>query len=316
MLTVISEKRVDTRLLDLAKDVLAGASIDSRLVFYEGGEDEIGRALARSEAVLCFPGRWLSTDLIRLNSHIRLYQLWSSGLDKFNTAACRESGIKVNNNSGMNAQSVAEHTLMLMLGCSRKLVEMTARARTGMWYGNCQGAEMHTLYGKTLFILGGGNIGSRVAKLALAFGMHVNVCDPKRRKELENLGITYVSKEDGLRNADIVTLHLHYGQETHNIIKARDVDNMKDGAILINVSRSQLIACDCIEPIKRKRVRLGIDVYDKEPTTGDEMYFTVKQSLFTPHTAGSTIDAIKGCIEYCVENAWRAMNDEVFDYVQ
>ena len=315
MITLISEKRVDRRLLILAEKALRESKLEYQSVFYEDGESSISECLKKSKAALCFPGRWLSDDVIRDNKQIVIYQMWSSGVDKFNTAACIDNKIKVNNNGGRNAQSVAEHTLMLMLGCSRKLIEMTKRARNGNWSGNCQGAEMQTLNGKTLLVIGGGNIGSKVAKLAIAFGMSVNISDPIEKPELKKLGVEYVKIKDGLQKADIVTLHLHYNETTHNIINKQAIELMKDKSIIINVSRSQLIDKNCVDLIKKKRIRLGIDVYDKEPTSGYEQCFEVEQSIFTPHTAGSTSDAIYKCIEYCITNVKKAINDEAFDYV-
>ena len=130
---ILSEARVDPRLLSLVKNHLSISQIPFKIALYEDGEDFIHKTLQQSSAVFCAPGRWLSESIISSNSHIVLYQLWSSGYDKFNHTACCKHKIKFNNNRGNNSVSVSEHAILLMLAANRKLVEMDDRVRTGKW---------------------------------------------------------------------------------------------------------------------------------------------------------------------------------------
>ena len=313
---ILSEARVDPRLLSLAKSRLSISKIPFKIALYEDGEDFIHKTLQQSSAVFCAPGRWLSESIISSNSHIDLYQLWSSGYDKFNHKACAKYKIKFNNNRGNNSVSVSEHTILLMLATNRKLVEMDKRVRTGKWAGNCQGSEMYTLFGKTVAIIGAGNIGSKVAKLCRCFGMKVKLVDPAINQSLIDIGCTYTNLDDALMEADITTLHLHLNASTEGIIDKSKISLMKENSILINVSRYQLIANDCENALLSKNIRVGFDVYQSEPTNGLESILQLPNSVFTPHTAGSTLNAIENSISYCVDNIARALSGNEFDYIK
>ena len=313
---ILSEARVNPRLLSLVKDHLSISQIPFKIALYEDGEDSIHKTLQQSSAVFCAPGRWLSESIISSNSHIVLYQLWSSGYDKFNHKACCKHKIKFNNNRGNNSVSVSEHAILLMLAANRKLIEMDDRVRTGKWAGNCQGAEMFTLFGKTVAIIGAGNIGSKVAKLCRAFGMKVKLVDPAVNQSLIDIGCTYTDLDDALRDADITTLHLHLNASTAGIIDKAKISLMKENSMLINVSRYQLIADDCEDILLSKNIRLGFDVYKSEPTNGHESILDSANSVFTPHTAGSTLNAIENSISYCVDNIKRALTGNQFDYIK
>ncbi|NDB86161.1 MAG: hypothetical protein EB127_26180, partial [Alphaproteobacteria bacterium] len=295
---VLTEKRVDERLIREVEKRLEFTGLTYEKIFYEEGESRIANTLKAAEAVFCAPGRWLSDELIGENTHLKLYQLWSSGFDKFNSDACRRYNIPFNNNGGANAISVAEHTIMLMLAVSRKIYEMQQRTISGNWAGNCQGAEMNTLNNKCVLIVGCGKIGKLVAKICLTMGMKVLVVDPSVDSEMCQLGVVYVNMEYGLEVADIITLHLHYNEQTRGIINPLNLQLMKNNSILINVSRAGLIDQGCIKLIKEKNIRIGIDVYEKEPTSGTEEILGMKQSIFTPHTAGSTLEAVTASIDY------------------
>ncbi|WP_413682938.1 NAD(P)-dependent oxidoreductase [Prochlorococcus sp. MIT 1011] len=314
---VLTAKRVNPLLLEIIYEKFKYRRIKTETVFYEDGQDKIDTFLSRNKAVMCAPGRWIEKDIIKKNSHIKLYQLWSSGFDKFNSKACKDSNIKICTNFGNNAVSVSEHTLLLMLSLSKKLPEMNQRTVTGNWSGNCNGAEMHTLNSRSLFLIGLGNIGKKVAKLALAFGMQVFYFDIKRSIDYEKLGLNYVDINRGLALADYISLHLHDNESTKNIINENNCKFIKKGSFLINVSRASLISDKALSYLINNNLISGIgnDVFKNEPTDGTEQILKYKNSVFTPHIAGSTIEAISECIEFCCSNLDNAISDRKFEFI-
>ncbi|MDA7715946.1 hypothetical protein N8797_01070, partial [Pontimonas sp.] len=124
-------------------------------------------------AVLLAPARYFPPGYMDRLAQCKLMQIWSSGYDKFNIDDAHSRGIPVANNHGSNATSVAEHTILMMLGVSRRAPEMHNRVITGNWAGNDHGMTSYSLSGKTLGIVGLGNIGTLVAKRAEALGMKI-----------------------------------------------------------------------------------------------------------------------------------------------
>jgi phosphoglycerate dehydrogenase-like enzyme len=316
-LLLLTARRVHPDLQKLLENSLALKRIKYEKVYYEDGEAAISRKLNLSSAVLCAPGRWLSTSLIKSNKHIKLYQLWSSGFDKFNHKACNDCSIKFNTNCGNNAQSVAEHTLLLMLAASKKVPEMHMRTTEGKWSGNCNGSDMYLLNGKTLFIIGLGNIGKKVMKFASSFGMNIVYHDLIRSHDAEMHGAKYLELDDGLRAADYISLHLHLNQDTQGIINKKNLHLIKDSCFLVNVSRAELVEPAALNEIVQKNLLRGLafDVYYSEPTNGSEEFLAYHNSIFTPHIAGSTRETIVQCIDYCVANLERALLGVKFDSV-
>lgn len=252
-------------------------------------------------------------------AHVRLMQLWSSGYDKFNVAGARKYGIPVANNGGANAISVAEHTMLLLLAVARRLPEAHARATTGRWAGNSHGMDMVMLHGKTLSIIGMGNIGRQVARRAQAFGMKVTYYDVARLDPAEEaaFGATYRPVDDLLREADFLTLHLHLNASTAGMIGEREVALLKPGCVIVNVSRSQLIDLKALAPKLQQGHLLGagFDVFETEPTTGAEPYLKLANVVATPHTAGSTVDTYHMAMRNCMENISRVLAGQTPQWV-
>lgn len=312
LISILSEERVNIKFIKMIKDSLALEGFKSDVVYYSEGNDKINRSFERSQAVFCAPGRWLEDSVIKQSRHLKLFQLWSSGYDKFNWESCKKYQIPFATNNSNNSSSVAEHTLFLMLALSRKAYEMNNRALSGNWQGNCNGYEMNMLESRKLFVLGLGNIGKKVASLGLAFGMNVTYYDLIRDEEMEKLGVAFTNIESGLKNSNYITLHLHSNENTQGILNLDRAKLIRHGTYLINVSRANLIEHVALKYLIDKKVLKGVgfDVYDKEPTSGSEYYLTYQNSFFTPHTAGSTYETIEKCIKICSKNIYYACSDQ------
>jgi phosphoglycerate dehydrogenase-like enzyme len=308
------EDRIPQSLRELVQSYLDAKRYDYQLCFYSEPSAAIADRLRWANAVLFAPGRHLSSALMAEAKQVKLMQLWSSGYDKFNLADARKYGIPVANNGGANAISVAEHTMLLLLAAARRLPEAHRRATAGRWAGNSHGMDMFMLHNKTLGVIGMGNIGKQVAKRAAAFGMRVLYYDVKRlaNGDEEALGIVFCEREGLLKQSDFLTLHLHLNASTAGVIGKRELNLLKDKCVLVNVSRSQLIDLSELTPLLRsgKVHAAGFDVFDVEPTTGQEEYLSLPNVVASPHIAGSTIDTYHMAMRNCVENIDRALAGE------
>ena len=195
-----------------------------------------------ADFLILFPSV-LSNDVLRAAKRLKLIQLVSAGFDKMDVELSRELGIPIANNGGANSIDVAEHAVMLMLDCYRRLCEMDANVRSDGWRAIDSGLETFALYGKTVGVVGLGNIGRRTAQLLRPFGVELIYADAfNALAEVEQeLGITKVPLDDLLRSADIVTLHVPLNDATRGLIGERELGLMKPSAVLVNTCRGPVV---------------------------------------------------------------------------
>jgi len=211
------------------------------------------------------------------------------GLDTVDLPAATRLGIAVVHAPGANSDSVAEHAVMLMLSCVKKTISIDRGTRKGEWRGG-HFRGITELKGATLGIVGVGNIGRRVARIARGFGMHVLGYDPYlpadelRRREVEPISDLATL----LSQADIVTCHTPLTAETRQMINEKTIAQMKDGAIFINTSRGKVQDERALfEALTRGRLRAaGLDVWEEEPTSADNPLLNLDNVVCTPHVAG------------------------------
>lgn len=313
-LLYVYEERIPSGLQEM---VVASFPADEfefgRLLNSDPDERKI-QMLEWAELALFAPGRHFSDDVLSHAGHIQLMQLWSSGFDKFNTAGAARMNIPVANNGGSNAQSVAEHAVLLMLSIYKWLPNSYDRTITGNWQGNSHGMDMFTLSGKTLGIIGFGRIGKSVARIALGFGMRVIYHDirPGEDDTDQKLGVEYCTLDKLLRSADILSLHLHLTDQTRGLIGAAEFAAMKSSSALINVSRAELVDTDALlEALKNEFIwAAGMDVFDEEPTQPGNLLLEHPHVVATPHMAGSTYDAYRTSLDNSLDNFRRVLNGE------
>lgn len=303
-ITYVGIRRHPNDLRNLIRNSISESGLTFHEVEYESAVGEINAAFQDSKAVLFAPGRFLPTHVFVENRHLKLLQLWSSGYDKFNLAAARECQLAVANNGGANSIAVAEHTLMLMLAVYKRLPEMHQRVVNGNWAGNSHGMNMFLLHKKTLGLIGLGAIGTKVARLATAFGMRVVYFDLTRKPDLESeLGIEFWNLPELLEISDVVSLHLHLSAESHHLLNKSRIENMKPGAVIINVSRGQLVDNEALLAALNSGHLggAGFDVYDVEPTEPGNPLTSHPNVVCTPHSA-NTLDTHKMALEASISN--------------
>ncbi|MDX9923937.1 MAG: phosphoglycerate dehydrogenase [Ignavibacteriaceae bacterium] len=186
-----------------------------------------------------------------------------AGVNNIKIAAANKKGIYVANCPGKNSIAVAELALGLMISLDRRIPNNVIDFKNGKW-NKGEYSKSEGLFGKTLAIVGYGNIGKEVAKRAQAFGMNIYAKDISR---IEGYGVKDFEEFDQiLPIADIVSLHLPATPQTKNLFNDKMFSMMKDGAILINTSRADIIDEDAlIKAVKEKNIRVGLDVFKGEP---------------------------------------------------
>jgi len=214
------------------------------------------------------------------------------GVDNIDLEAATKKGIVVVNAPASNAVTVAEHTIALMLALVRKIPAANISLKGGKWEkSKFKGIEIE---GKTLGIIGFGQIGGLVAKKAIGLDMKVVAYDPFVSEErFRELGIEKAGKLDDIyRDADFITIHLPKNKETIGMFDMKQFKKMKKGTIILNVARGGIIVEENLaEAIKSGQIGgAALDVYEKEPCT-DSPVFGLDNVICTPHLGASTTEA-------------------------
>lgn len=229
-------------------------------------------------------------------TRLRILARHGVGYDIVDVEALTERGIPLTITPEANAVSVAEHTLMMMLACARRLTAFDANMRVPVW-GAQPGLPTFDLAGKTVLVVGFGRIGTRVAKLCAAFGMHVLVRDPNvANGSIRGLGFTPVDDAaEAAGDADIVTIHVPSGPATRNMVDAAFFARMKPGAVFVNAARGTIVDQAALEAALRRGhlAGAGIDVFEDEPVETPISLLTAPNLVMTPHVAASTQEGLR-----------------------
>jgi len=237
--------------------------------------------------------RNMGGEFFRSAPKLKLVQLLSAGYDRVDIEAARKAKVPVSNNGGANAIAVAEHTVLLMLAVLKQLVRFHQDVVAGKWRPPASSeSPVYELSARTVGIIGLGNIGKKVARRAAAFDARVQYHDILRLTEAEEdaLGVRFVLLNELLRTSDIVTLHVPLNDSTRGMIGARELSQMKSGAILVNTCRGPVVDENALyEALKGKRLAgAGLDVLVEEPPAKNHPLFALPNVTLTPHSAGPT----------------------------
>lgn len=256
-------------------------------------DDEKAALVADADFLILFPGH-LAEPVVRAAKKVKLIQLVSVGFDQMDLALCKELGIPVANNGGTNALDVAEHTIAMILALYRRFVELDHNVRTNNWRGIDSGGSTYCIDGKTVGLIGLGQIGQRVARLLRAFGATVIYYDafPAKLEVEQELGVERVELDALLQRADVVSLHVPLNASTKGLINERSLSLMKPNAILVNTCRGPVVdeAALAVALQQGQIAGAALDVLEKEPPAADNPLLQLPNVLFTPHTAGVTRD--------------------------
>jgi phosphoglycerate dehydrogenase-like enzyme len=276
-------------ILDLARSMTPPGF---ELVVTNIGTPEFYQAASEAEYYLGLARR-IGGEFFRAAPKLRLVQLLSAGYDHVDVEAARKAGVPVSNNGGANAIAVAEHTIMLMLAVLKRLVRFHIDVVAGKWrVGNLAEGKVYELAGKTLGIIGLGNIGKKVARRAAAFDVRTQYYDIARLTEEQEdaLDVRFVLLDELLRTSDVVSLHVPLDDSTRHLIGARELALMKPSAILINTCRGPVADETALyRALKDGQIAAaGLDVMVEEPPAPNHPLFALPNVTLTPHSAGPT----------------------------
>ena len=216
-----------------------------------------------------------------------------AGYDPVDVQACTEHGVLVVNQSGCNADSVAEHAIGLLLDVRHRISESDRVMRSGV-YGTREDLMGHEIRGLTIGIVGVGNIGRRVARLATAFGMRVLGYDPYvETSELRDRGVEPVDLDELVAHSDVVSVHCPLTASTVNLFDANRFSAMKPGAVFLSTARGGIHDEQALADALRKGhlSGAGLDVWEVEPPAKDHPLLALENVVATYHTAGVTHEA-------------------------
>ena len=261
------------------------------LVVADPGTPEFYQAATDAEYYLGL-ARQMGGEFFRSAPKLKLVQLLSAGYDRVDVEAARKAKVPVANNGGANAIAVSEHAILLMLAVLKRLVSFHNDVVAGKWRPSIADPPVYEMSGRTLGIVGLGNIGKKVARRAAAFDMRVQYYDIARLSEDQEdaLGVRFVLFTELLRTSDIVSLHVPLDDTTRNLIGARELAMMKKSAVIINTCRGPVIDESALyKALKDRQIAAaGLDVMVEEPPSPNHPLFTLPNVTLTPHSAGPT----------------------------
>lgn len=267
-----------------------------------GTEDEKLRRLQPADVLLNSRGFVkFSRDVIGQLPRLKMIAVCGIGFDAIDLSAATDYGIVVSNIPGRTASVVAEHALALMLSVARRIPRMTAGVRAGQWPGDLG----VSLAGRQLGVIGTGNIGRQLIRLANAIGMktaawtfHPDI------DQAAQIGTRFVELDELLATSDVISLHVRLSDQTRGMLGAAELARMKPGAILINTARGPVVQTDALVSALRcgHLFGAGIDVFDHEPMPADHPLLQCENLALTPHSADQTQEGLDILTLGCVDN--------------
>lgn len=249
----------------------------------------------------------LGAETIRRLKKLKYIGVLATGYNVVDVEAARRHGVTVTNIPAYSTMSVAQQVFALILAVTNRVEHYTSENRDGRWSRNPDFCYWDTplteLAGKTMGIIGLGNIGKAVARIALAFGMLVTAFSSKSPGEMPQ-GVEKKELRELFAESDIVTLHCPLTEKTERMVNAATLSLMKPAAILINTGRGPLIDEQAVADALNagKLGAFGADVLSNEPPAADNPLLTARNAYITPHIAWATRQARERLMAIAVEN--------------
>ncbi len=234
----------------------------------------------------------VTAEILESAEHLQVIGRAGTGVDNIDVAVATQRGIVVMNAAAGNSVTTAEHTISLLMSLARKIPQAHAKLKAGKWdKKSFMGVE---LAGKTLGVIGLGNIGKIVASRAIGLAMKVVAYDPFITREVAlKAGIELGTLDDVFRQADFLTVHTPLTEETRGIVGEAAFAKMKPGVRVINCARGGLVDEEALYAAIRsgKVAGAALDVFVKEPVPTDHPLLTLDEVVVTPHLGASTNEA-------------------------
>ena len=274
-------------------------------VYETNSPETLASCIGDAEVVVSNKSK-LTAQVLEQVPNVKLICVTATGFDTVDTKYCRAHGIGVCNVPGYSTDSVAQLTVALALNLATHIKEYREFVHSGGYsagnIANKLSPCWHELTGKTWGIVGGGNIGNRVAKIAQALGCHVKMYRRNPDSEFETVDLNTLCEE-----SDILSIHLALNDQTRGMVGDAQIQKMKKNAIVINVARGAVTDEEALaQAIEEERIGgLGVDVYSAEPFGKDHPFTRILDRdnvCLTPHMAWGSIEARNRCIAKVAEN--------------
>lgn len=249
---------------------------------------ELKERVADIDAAIIGVDVW-DEEIFALAPKLKVISRFGVGVDNFDIPAAHKRGITVTNAQGCNANAVAEQTIGLIISAMRNIPQLQVTTRQGAW----DRFVGHEIVGRTVGLIGFGNIARKVARKLSGFEVRILAYDkfPDLAAAAE-LGVTMIEADAVLRRSDIVCMLLPSLPETRHFMNRETFARMKDGAYFVNTARGALVDQEALvwAVTSGKLTAAGVDVYEVEPTSADNPLFAIDRLVATPHTAAETFE--------------------------
>ncbi len=264
-------------------------------------EKEVKKNISDAEVFACF-GSIFSPDLIKKGKKLKWVHAFSAGTNQFLIPEIINSEIILTNSSGVHPIQIGEHVFAMLLSFERGMIASYRNKSFSKWD---PGIDADEIFGKTICIVGAGNIGKRVAYLGKAFGCNIIGVNRSGEKPGNFDRVFRMDKlEEAIKNADYVVNILPYTKETDKVFASAEFSSMKKSAIFLNVGRGKTVDEKALlEALRNKAIRGAcLDVFEKEPLHQDSPFWKMENVLITPHIAGKTPRYMERSRDIFIEN--------------
>lgn len=274
--------------------------------------DELIARVADVDGIICLLTERIDAELIESAKNLKAVSCVSVGVDHVDVEVLSARGIPLGHTPGVLVDATADLAFGLLLAAARRIPQGDGYARTGGWQGASWSPKAFlgsSVAGKTLGIIGLGDIGQAVARRAVGFDMPVVAWSRSGR---EMAGVRNLSLEQVLRQSDFVSINVALTEETRGLIDAAALSKMKPGAILVNTARGGIVDESALaEALKEGRLAgAGFDVFEEEPVPPDNALFDTPNFVATPHIGSATPETRLAMMDLAVTNMCSAMLSE------
>lgn len=288
--------------------------LDPEITEYAGSAEEL-EGMVSDEHVILVHLAPVTKDIIEKVGNLKIVACARGGPVNVNIRAATEKGIPVLYTPGRNAEAVAEYTMGLILTEARNIARAATALRQGVWQSDYYRYDVcgPELLGKTLGIIGCGEVGMMIVDRAKGFGMKVIAYDPYVPDEkMTKHGVSKVELDELLRSSDVVTIHVRLTPQTRGLIGEREISLIKPTAYLINTARGGVLDEAALHnALKERRIKgAALDVFEKEPLAPDNPLLNLDNITVTPHIAGASTDVAHRAAQMLSDDIKRIVKGE------
>ncbi len=295
------------------------APADYEILFVQSKTDREEHLRALAQADYISPnGIKLTKEYIEAAPNLKLIQLWGAGIDDYDLDWLKKRNIALQNGVGFNAPAVAEMAILHMLAVNRHLIYVDRTLRTGKWIKSEMRDRCNSLYGKSVGLVGMGNIGRIMSRYLHGLDVgKVLYYDIRRMscQQEEELNVEFCELDSLICQSDIISLHLPLNDKTRKLIDRRRIAMMKPTAVLINTARGGIVDEEAlVEALQEHRIRgAGLDSYSPEPPAADNPLFRLDNVVLTPHTGGAVVENVEPRIRHVYDCISKFERGEAID---